>query len=53
LWGIQKEHSPFMKEQFKNFTLRPPLFYLWKLGVRFEISKPWVDLEDKKKLRKE
>lgn len=43
--------SQFMKEHFDNLTLRPPLFYLWKYGIRFEISMPWVDLEDTKNLK--
>ncbi|WP_083979094.1 DUF3885 domain-containing protein [Bacillus alveayuensis] len=37
----------FMKEHFNNLTLRPPLFYLWKYGIRFEISIPWVEHKDK------
>lgn len=40
--------SQFMKEHFDNFTIRPPLFYLWEYGIRFEISVPYLDLEDKK-----
>lgn len=43
-----KQLSEFMEEHFGNLTLSPPLFYSWKYGIRFEISMPWVDLEDKK-----
>ncbi|GIN90023.1 hypothetical protein J22TS1_10740 [Siminovitchia terrae] len=32
-------HS-FIKKNFTGLTLRPSLFYLWKYGIRFEISKP-------------
>nr|WP_243507590.1 hypothetical protein [Cytobacillus oceanisediminis] len=39
--------SQFMKEHFNNLTLKPPLFYLWKYGIRFEISMPWVEHENK------
>jgi hypothetical protein len=40
-----------MKEHFDNLTLRPPLFYLWKYGIRFEISIPRVEHEDKSNLQ--
>jgi|UniRef100_UPI0035B54621 hypothetical protein len=43
--------SLFMKEHFDNLTLRPPLFYLWKYGIRFEISIPRVEHEDKSNLQ--
>lgn len=43
--------SQFMKEHFDNLTLRPPLFYSWKYGIRFEISMPWVEHEDKRNLQ--
>lgn len=43
--------SQVMKEQFNNLTLRPPLFYLWKYGIRFEISMPWEEHEDKRNLQ--
>ncbi|WP_332693583.1 DUF3885 domain-containing protein [Halalkalibacter lacteus] len=43
--------SQFMKEHFNNLNLRPPLFYLWKYGIRFEISMPWVEHEDKDNLQ--
>lgn len=39
--------SKFMKNHFDNLSLRPPLFYLCKYGIRFEISMPWVGHEDK------
>ncbi|NEU31719.1 DUF3885 domain-containing protein [bacterium LRH843] len=39
--------SQFMKEHFDNLILRPPLFYLWEYGIRFEISMPWVEHEEK------
>jgi len=43
--------SQFMKEHFDNLTLRPPLFYSWEYGIRFEISMPWVEHEDKSNLQ--
>lgn len=41
----------FMKEHFNSLTLRPPLFYLWKYGIRFEIAMPWMEHEDKSNLQ--
>ena len=41
----------FMKDHFNNLTLRPPLFYSWTYGIRFEISMPWVEHEDKSNLQ--
>ncbi len=43
--------SEFMKVHFDNLNLRPPLFYLWKYGIRFEISMLWVEHEDKDNLQ--
>ncbi|MFE8697394.1 DUF3885 domain-containing protein [Cytobacillus sp. FJAT-53684] len=43
--------SQFMNESFDSLTLRPPLFYLWKYGIRFEISMPWAEHEDKNNLK--
>lgn len=40
-----------MKEHFNNLNLRPPLFYLWKYGIRFEISMPGVEHDDKDNLQ--
>lgn len=28
----------FMNENFPNLELRPPLFYSWKIGIRFELG---------------
>ncbi|MCM3762872.1 DUF3885 domain-containing protein [Alkalihalobacillus oceani] len=42
--------SHFMKEHFPNLALRPPLFYSWKFAIRFEISMPSVQHEDKNNL---
>lgn len=41
----------FMKEHFDNLTLRPPLFYSWEYGIRFEISMPSLELEDKSNIQ--
>jgi hypothetical protein len=41
----------FMKEHFDNLTLEPPLLYSWEYGIRFEISMPWVELEEKSNLQ--
>ena len=43
--------SQFMKEHFDNIPLRPPLFYSWEYGIRFEISMPWVQHEDRDNLQ--
>lgn len=43
--------TEFMKEHFNNLTLRPPLFYSWTCGIRFEISKPGVLHEDQDNLK--
>ena len=43
--------SQFMKEHFYNLTLRPPLFYSWEYGIRFEISMPSLELEDKSNIQ--
>lgn len=43
--------SQFLKEHFNQLTLRPPLFYLWKYGIRFEIAIPWFPHEDKDNLQ--
>ncbi|MFY0760579.1 DUF3885 domain-containing protein [Metabacillus dongyingensis] len=43
--------SQFMKDHFNNLILKPALFYASKYGIRFEISIPWVEHEDKRNLR--
>ncbi|WP_100331099.1 DUF3885 domain-containing protein [Bacillus xiapuensis] len=43
--------TQLMKQHFDNLNLRPPLFYLWKYGIRFEISMPQVKHEDKNNLQ--
>ncbi|MBM7602469.1 hypothetical protein JOC75_000439 [Metabacillus crassostreae] len=43
--------SKFMEDHFDNLSLRPPLFYLWKYGIRFEISMPGVEHEDENNLQ--
>ncbi|TDL76210.1 DUF3885 domain-containing protein [Peribacillus frigoritolerans] len=30
-----------MKENFSNLNLRPPLFYNWEIGIRFELGVEW------------
>lgn len=44
--------SKFMMEYVGNLTLRPPLFYSWQYGIRFEISMPWVEHENKSNLQR-
>ena len=41
----------FMKEHFNNLHLRPALFYAWEYGIRFEISMPSMEHEDKSNLQ--
>lgn len=43
--------TEFMKIHFNNLTLRPPLFYSWSVGIRFEISKPGIQHEDQGNLK--
>ncbi|MCM3729181.1 DUF3885 domain-containing protein [Neobacillus cucumis] len=31
----------FMNENFPNLELRPPLFYCWDIGIRFELGVEW------------
>ncbi|MFJ7936578.1 DUF3885 domain-containing protein [Sporosarcina sp. NPDC096371] len=38
--------NQFMNEHFNNLPLRPPLFYSWEYGIRFEISMPAEKHED-------
>ena len=28
----------FMEENYPNLELRPPLFYSWDIGIRFEVG---------------
>lgn len=30
--------NDFMNENFPNLELRPPVFYSWKIGIRFELG---------------
>ncbi|OZI10843.1 hypothetical protein CEW92_14825 [Bacillaceae bacterium SAS-127] len=41
----------FMTEHFNSLQLRPALFYNWPYGIRFEISMPWIEYEDKENLQ--
>ena len=43
--------SQFLEEHFDNITLKPPLFYLWKYGIRFEIAIPWLEHYEKRNLQ--
>lgn len=29
-----------MSEKYPNLTLRPPLFYNWNIGIKFELGDP-------------
>jgi len=31
----------FMQETFPNLELKPPLFYSWEIGIRFELGVEW------------
>ena len=33
--------TDFMNENFLNLELRPPLFYSWDIGIRFELGIDW------------
>lgn len=41
----------FMERNFMGMHLKPPLFYRWPYGIRFEIAKPWADHEEPDNLR--
>ena len=41
----------FMKEHFNNLLLRPALFYAWEYSIRFEISMPFMEHDDKNNLQ--
>lgn len=33
--------NDFLNENFPNLELRPPLFYSWDVGIRFELGVDW------------
>jgi hypothetical protein len=33
--------NEYMHETFPNLELRPPLFYSWEIGIRFELGVEW------------
>jgi hypothetical protein len=33
--------NDFLKEVFPNLELRPPLFFNWDIGIRFELGVEW------------
>lgn len=33
--------NDFMNENYPNLQLRPPLFYSWDIGIRFELGVDW------------
>lgn len=41
----------FLNEHFDGLVLRPPLFYLWEYGIRFEISNPDLALGEEANLQ--
>ncbi len=38
--------TDFMNENFPNLELRPPLFYSWNIGMRFELGVEWKREDD-------
>lgn len=38
--------NDFMHENFPNLELRPPLFYSWDIGIRFELGVEWKREDD-------
>ena len=48
---LEENNADIYANYFSNLTLSPPLFYSWKYGIRFEISMPWVEHEDKSNLQ--
>ncbi|MFT8319764.1 MAG: DUF3885 domain-containing protein [Bacillus sp. (in: firmicutes)] len=45
------ELTQLMKKSFDQLPLRPPLFYSWKYGIRFEIAIPSVNHLDERNLQ--
>ena len=43
--------NQFLAKHFDGLVLRPPLFYLWDYGIRFEISDPELAFGDKANLK--
>ncbi|MCZ0070841.1 DUF3885 domain-containing protein [Bacillus sonorensis] len=41
----------YLNEHIEGIALRPPLFYNWPYGIRFEISMPWADHAEADNLR--
>ncbi len=33
--------NDYINENFPNFSLKPPLFYNWEIGIRFELGVGW------------
>ncbi|WP_110114255.1 DUF3885 domain-containing protein [Bacillus sp. CGMCC 1.16541] len=48
---MKRNVATFLNDHFQNLTLAPPLFYSWAYGLRFEISMPWVEHENKENLK--
>lgn len=36
------EFKHYMKVNFPNLSLKPPLFYSWDVGIRFELGVNWI-----------
>ncbi|MFP3887505.1 hypothetical protein U8V97_18885, partial [Priestia filamentosa] len=36
--GYNIENKDYMHKTFPNLELRPPLFYSWDVGIRFELG---------------
>jgi hypothetical protein len=39
--GVEMLLNDFMSENFPSLELRPPLFYCWEIGIRFELGVEW------------
>lgn len=39
--GAEMKLTDFMNENFHGLELRPPLFYSWDIGIRFELGVEW------------
>ncbi|GIN40642.1 MULTISPECIES: DUF3885 domain-containing protein [Heyndrickxia] len=35
------QFNEFMHKNYPNLELRPPLFYSWDIGIRFELGVEW------------
>ncbi|WLR42177.1 hypothetical protein LC087_15755 [Bacillus carboniphilus] len=45
-----KELNYFLNNHFDDLVLRPPLFHLWDIGIRFDIADSSLDFFEEKNI---